>query len=113
MSIIVDMNVIKELRTESGLTQQQLAKEIGTNTKSIVRWENEQSEITVYYLIKLAKYFHVSTDYLLGLIDDSGQKPYVDITDSITPDEQKIITEWRKLSPSNREMLLRMLNIQK
>ena len=106
------MNVIKELRLETNILQKQLAQAIGTNEKTIVRWENGQSEPSAYYLVKIAKFFHVSTDYLLGLEDDLGQKSYPDPQSTLTPEEQKVISAYRNLNASNRKMLLRMLNIE-
>ena len=46
-----------------------LAKELKVSTASIYRWENCQAEIKAGQLILLAKFFGVSTDYLLGLED--------------------------------------------
>ena len=60
---------LKELREEKKLSIQQLAKETRIGSSSICRWENKQSDIKSTQLIILAKYFNVSTDYLLGLED--------------------------------------------
>ena len=60
---------LKELRIEKGLSIDQLAHETKIGSSSISRWENEQADIKASYLIILAKYFGVTTDYLLGLED--------------------------------------------
>ena len=60
---------LKELREEKKLSIQQLAKQTGIGSSSICRWENCQADIKSTQLITLAKYFGVSTDYLLGLED--------------------------------------------
>ena len=57
---------LKELRIEKGLSCRQLAQEIGVSGSSIVRWENEQNDILAELLLKLADFFGVSIDYLLG-----------------------------------------------
>ena len=57
---------IKELRLEKGLTQQQLAKNIGVSQKAIDYWERNVNEPKASYIIKLADFFDVSADYLLG-----------------------------------------------
>lgn len=106
-----DMKVLKELRLEHNLTQPQLAEAIGNHAKTVVRWENGQSEPSAFYLVKLANFFHVSTDYLLGLEDDLGQKSYVNIRETLSSEELKVIAAYRNLSSSNRDMILRMLNI--
>lgn len=60
---------IYELRKEINLSQTALAKEIGATQKSIDFWEKGINEPKASYIINLAKYFGVSTDYLLGLED--------------------------------------------
>lgn len=59
--------ILRELRTDNHLTQPQLAKEIGVSKGIISWWETGMSEPTASNIIKLAKYFDVTTDYLLGL----------------------------------------------
>ena len=61
---------IKELRKEKGISQQVLANEIGVDQHAIIFWEKEINEPKASYILKLAKYFNVSTDYLLGLEND-------------------------------------------
>lgn len=60
---------LKELRLEKGLTQKQLANEIGNAQSAIVYWETNKQEPTISALKKLCKYFGVSADYLIGLED--------------------------------------------
>ena len=60
---------LKELRIEKNLSIKQLAKEIGVSDVAIGRWERKTRIPNIDSLIILAKYFHVSTDYLLGLED--------------------------------------------
>lgn len=58
---------LKELRTQAGMTQQQLATRIGV-TKSVVSfYELKERAPSPDVLVKCARIFHVSTDYLLGL----------------------------------------------
>ena len=47
---------LKELRTEKGYTQAELAKEIGVSQGAIYFWEKEINEPTAGYLVKLAEY---------------------------------------------------------
>lgn len=58
---------IKELREDSDLTQSQLAQVIGITQRTISYYENNQREIPVNVLVKYAKYFNVSLDYICGL----------------------------------------------
>lgn len=69
------MNRLKELRKEKGLTQQELAHEIGTTKLTVSNWENEKHVIKSDKAQSLADYFGVSVGYLLGfeqqLINDN------------------------------------------
>lgn len=71
--IIYSMNIvykrIKELREERKLLQKQLAIELGVSQVTIARWETGNREPSIDMLIKIAKFFGVSIDYLAGLED--------------------------------------------
>ena len=58
---------IKELREKAGFSQAQLAKRLDVTRSSVNAWEMGLSPPTTQYVVALAKLFHVSTDYLLGL----------------------------------------------
>lgn len=60
---------LRELRTDKKLSMQQLAIQIKTSNCAISNWENGVNEPKITYVIRLAKFFNVSTDYLLGLED--------------------------------------------
>ncbi len=57
---------IKELRTENGLTQQELAKILNVSSMSISFYENEQRKPDSEFIIACSRFFDVSTEYLLG-----------------------------------------------
>lgn len=61
---------LKELREERELNQSQLALESGISQAAIAKWESGDRTPNMYSLIILAKYFGVTTDYLLGLVDN-------------------------------------------
>ncbi len=60
---------IKELREYKKTTQKDLAKAIGTDQTRIAKWEKGQIEPDCDTIVKVADYFNVSTDYLLGRKD--------------------------------------------
>ena len=60
---------LKELRTEAGMTRNELASSISVNARTISYWELGQRECNLEQLCKLAILFNVSTDYLLGIED--------------------------------------------
>lgn len=58
---------LKMLRKKKGVTIQTISKEIKANILMIKDWEKGKKVLTIVHLIKLAQYFEVSIDYLVGL----------------------------------------------
>ena len=58
---------ICELRTASGWSQVDLAKKLGVAKQTVSNWENENIQPSIEMLVRLARLFNVTTDYLLGL----------------------------------------------
>lgn len=60
---------LTELRKERNLSQAQLAVLIDSSASIICYWETDRSEPSAPNLVKLADFFDVSVDYLLGRTD--------------------------------------------
>ena len=60
---------LKELRLEKAVGQNKLAEDLCLSNASISYWENCKQEPTASAIVKLALYFDVSTDFLLGISD--------------------------------------------
>ena len=108
--------ILKELRTVNGLTQSQLASKANLATSCIAMLETNKREPNANTLISLSRALEVSTDYLLGLEDDFGNKKVaaypLPIADQQYTDEEKlIIEEYRKLPKTSKELVLRMVGI--
>ena len=65
---------IKELRVDRDLKHKDLTKVLNISQSSYSDLENEISQVKAESLIKLAKFYKVSVDYILGLTDI--MKPY-------------------------------------
>ena len=63
---------IKSLRERAGLTQADIARQIGISRSGVNSWEMGLSVPSTQYIVELAKKFKVSTDYLLGMDDTSS-----------------------------------------
>jgi len=57
---------LKELREAKGISQVQLAEEIGVNHRTISQYENGKREPDIQTIKKLCKYFNVTAGQLLG-----------------------------------------------
>ncbi len=60
---------LKELREESHISQSQLAVALGCTQSTIAKWESATREPSLESLIAIARFFKISTDYILGLED--------------------------------------------
>lgn len=78
---------LKKLRTNAGLTQKQLAAQIGVTKSVISFYELQERTPSPAVLIKLAAVFHVSTDYLLGIEKEKS----LDVS-GLTDDDIKVIS---------------------
>lgn len=61
---------IRELREDHDLTQKQLAAELRCSQQVYSNYELGQRDIPTDILIRLARFYGVSTDYILGLSDE-------------------------------------------
>ncbi|MBQ3483466.1 MAG: helix-turn-helix transcriptional regulator [Clostridia bacterium] len=60
---------LKDLREDHDLTQSDIAALLGTTRQQVGKWEAGIQMMGVDKYIRLATYYNVSTDYLLGLTD--------------------------------------------
>ena len=58
---------IRTLRKSKSISQAKLAEHLGLTKGAVNSWESDSTQPTLIYIMKLAKYFNVSSDYLLGL----------------------------------------------
>ena len=61
---------LKDLREDSDLKQKEIADYLHIKQNTYSQYENGQRQLPIDVLIKLAKYYNVSTDYILGLSKD-------------------------------------------
>ena len=72
---------IKDLRVERGLTLKELAEQTGLSSSALGSYEaDDNKDISHYALIKLAKFYGVTADYLLGLTE-TKRHPNADLAD--------------------------------
>jgi len=57
---------LRDLREDSDLTQKQLAEILGMSQTGYSKYETGENDIPTHILIKLADFYHTSTDFILG-----------------------------------------------
>ena len=98
---------LKELRKNTGLNQTVVANSLGLQYFTLGKWEQGRAEPSIEDLAKLADFFNVSIDYLVGREDDfgnitvSGQS-----TDQLTKDERELLSCFNELGPFERDAIL-------
>ena len=66
----MEIKRMRDLREDHDKTQQEIAELLNMHRSVYRRYESGEREIPVWAVIKLADYYRVSTDYLLGLKDE-------------------------------------------
>ncbi len=98
--------IFTELRKIHGLTQQDLSSKLGYAKNSICAWEKGRAQPNFETLIKIAKIFSVSIDYLLGLEDDLGNVVInTGAAPSLEPAEEQLIKNYRRLNYHQQEAI--------
>lgn len=93
---------LKYLRNSAQCTQKKLAEYLGLSANTVCEWEKNRSEPSIHTIRKLAEFFDVSADYLLGLEDDFGARTATGgnvMRDTNTAQERELLALFRTLSP--------------
>lgn len=85
---------ICEMRTAFGWSQVELAKRLGVAKQTVSNWENENIQPSIEMLVRLAKLFGVSTDYLLGL-DETPRLSIEDLPSNVVAHLALLIEDYR------------------
>lgn len=101
---------LKDLRKKRALTQIQLAKALHVATGTIGNWEVDARDPDFPMLLKIADFFNVSVDYLLGREDYFGNYYRRDLMQSdLSDNEQVLVESFRSLLPEMQEVVLNMI----
>ncbi len=60
------IKIIRDLREDNDLTQQQVADILGTSQTMYARYERGANQLPIHHLLKLCELYNVSADYILG-----------------------------------------------
>ena len=109
--------ILKQERTKKGLSQMAFAKLFGVSQQTIGSWETNRTSPDLESLSKLANFFNVSIDYLLGLtnipetidtyIAKQNNKPAIE--SQYNADEQNLIKKYRQLKAEDKQIIDTML----
>ena len=107
------MNNLRKLRKSKGLTQTEIAQFIGITQNSYSYWENDKVKIDNASIVKLADFFGVSVDYLIGRDDitpeDRAAGASATRKENITPIEDDLLYAFRRLGKKHGEEIQRSI----
>lgn len=61
---------IRDLREDHDMTQEQIAKILGTSQTMYARYERGANEMPLHHLLTLCRFYRVTSDYILGITDE-------------------------------------------
>lgn len=110
---------IKELRQENGLTQEDLAEQLGVSFQAVSRWENSTTYPDITLLPIIANMFDVTIDYLLDMESykkDEELKKMIEKDDILfnegkTKEREKILENVLKKYPNNWDIKCRLMGV--
>ncbi len=98
--------ILKQLRLEHSITQKELASVLNVSQNAIFNWENEKREPPIDTIIKIAEYFNVSVDYLMGTNTDTPIQPSTKLAQRDKNDiKKKVDSIMESLDSANAEVL--------
>ena len=89
-----------ELRKDMGLTQKEMSEKLHVNYRTYSSYERNETEASDDFKIHLAKFYNVSVDYLLGIIDnprpltDGDGADYVRLPKSLSEADRKELEQF-------------------
>lgn len=95
------MKRLRELREARRINQQKLAMELNTSQASISKYESGIAEPDAKMIVEIARYFGVTTDYLL---ENSDQKVAI-INNFLSIDEINHLFIYKKLNKHQQELV--------
>lgn len=101
------------LKIEFNISNKQVADYLSVSPSAVSRWESGEKSPSIENIVKLAEFFNVSTDYLLGLTNE--KQIYKQVLDDNTNDERKelinnITTSFSKLNNDQLKLVLNLIS---
>ena len=99
---------IVELLNNRGIKAAHLMSDLGLSNSAVSGWKKGKAKPSHDAIVKIAAYFGVSTDYLLGVTDNPTpanlETPY------ISPEDYDLFTKVRDLPPEKRKAIETLIN---
>ncbi len=105
------VEILNDLLLERGKTKVDLSTEAGIPYTTICGWLKAGRLPDYNAITKLANYFQISADYILGIENEEGIKKYSYPQTQTSIDEQELLRAYRQMSEGKKRALFQMLDI--
>ncbi|MBC2370070.1 helix-turn-helix transcriptional regulator [Listeria booriae] len=102
---------ISALRNKKGISQEKLAKDLNVSTSTVGMWETGKRAVKDDFVIQLANYFDVSTDYLLGKSNTDKRKTPDFANDLEWINDPELGYWWHSLTESEIKSLKKLWDV--
>lgn len=100
---------LRKLRGSASVSQKQLAEAVGVSQQSINKYENHNIEPDIETMIRIAKYFNTSVDYLIGYSTVPHKAERLSIYE-LNEEERNLVSCFRRLSSQQRQCIMTLIN---
>lgn len=97
-----------EIMGQRGIKAKELSEAIGASTGNISDWKSGRSSPSIEVLPKIAEFFNVSTDYLLGLDDKPNKK---ENSSPLSKNEKECLTKFKMLTETEQGKILDRMDV--
>lgn len=102
---------LQDLRKDKKMSQQQLAKQLNISVHTVSSYERSRSSPDDEILIRIAKFFDISIDYLMGLIDKKcsyNRESVIELSGSLTKEDLAKIQEYADMVALTSNIVLKV-----
>ena len=105
--------IIRDLREDNDIKQKTIAEYLGVSQQTYSNYENGHRDIPIWAVVKLSKYYQVSTDYLLGA--DYGYLGHTHLRGKYLGDVtlHDVVCDLQNLNAKDRRDLLKYIRFLK
>ena len=98
---------IKDLIGDRDIKQKALAKFLNLSESTLSNYVTERNDIPMDVLVRVADYFHVTTDYLLGRTEER-EEPF-----RLSQGEQALLADFRSLTRGQKELIVQNIRLMR
>ena len=94
-------HIFRDLRISRNIKQQDIAELCGVSAATVGHWENCRRDMRIDCIVKLCRFYNISSDYILGINESMKEADRGDLS----ADEITLISDFRSVLPEERKMV--------